>query len=1788
MLCFTISFGLKAQERSTDVLNCNDPAFLQEQQRILVDLKPGVEYYVVFPHNKDIEEFTSALFTNYTPDNIYWKDHKLFFTATEKSTSLKIDAINPLKEVIYCDQYFISTSSSLMMDGIQTENGFDISDLISQNLLGDLCIDVSNIDGPSNSNGFGVFTNGSSSIGIEEGVILLTGNINSAEGPNTPNTASNGGSSDGTDPDLAALIGNSQNNVVKVEFDFVPDENMVSFEYVFASEEYCDYVNSAFNDVFGFFISGPGISGPFTGGAENIALVPGTGDPVSINNINWEAGNGLYNTNEVATYAGGCTTAELNAPKPYVDLIGLDGFTDVLTAEIEVIPCETYHIKLVIADIGDGLFDSAIFLGQNSFKSGEANTRVNVTPGSIDGDGIAEEGCENAYIAFNIDPPNQDVTFNFTILPSSTATSGIDYESFPTDYTVPQGTEFDTLWIDIFGDLLTEGIETIDLQITGVCGCDDPIISILIEDPPIYEQDILLCQGETLQTSEGEVSEPGQYLSLVETTGACDSLILYNLDFIPAPFFDTTIYRCLLEPLEFMGETFLFAPDYREIVMEGSSFQGCDSIVRVTFEWANPDLLVGSTNDLSCESPTSEIFIINNPIPENITSFEWVTPNLDTLYDESITVSQPGEYQLLSYIELEDRICSNFFPNSIVLDADESFPLIQPIQNITTLCSQELPTILAEVTNEDNFDSLNFIWILPDQSTLEADSLIPSLEGQYSLVVIDSENGCESIEYFEYINIDTIPNVSIDAPTIGCNAPFVTIYSEVEIPGGNYSWSGPDNFSSDEIAPEVNILGEYTLVYSLSDNCFNTANTTLTVDNTIPELTATGDSIICNQGNGMLSFESDSIVSFIWTGPDGFLSTETNPEVSDFGIYTIEVFSLNGCTNMEDVELIPIDIPLGLVVQDTFINCINSSVELSFEVDSQFTSVSWTGPNNFESNELNPVPIDQGIYHIEVFNQEGCSENGFLNYTIDTIRPDVSIVGESINCMSLEATLDGLFEDAIENVLWTGPNNFSSESSSIVTSIEGAYSLHVTSMNGCSNETSYFVTVDTLVPMLSPISDTLDCNTGIAEIGIQNVTSQLDITWYDPNGIEMNVINNSTTVELDGIYTVLSVDTSNFCASETEIIVYPNLLSPDLSLSSDIITCEAINFQLYSSSSFNNLSYHWTGPNGFTSNEMNPSITESGTYFLQVESQDNCISSSSVQVQEDLGTPTIETSNDTINCIKESIELYLETDGIYTYNWTFENNEFSEEKNPIVTEGGQYSVQVIGSNFCDTSGIVNIYIDTFIQDIELNTSNILDCNNEQVDISLDSNYPEETEFEWSSTDFSSEIPNITVENTGIYTLIVTTANGCTREESIEIASDYSIINIDASDGLLTCYEPEFELRANLSSSNYSHINWMGPNGFSVNDSIGTVAAEGVYVFSVTGTNGCTNSMQIEVSSNQTEPAIQLLDGQLSCNQSTIDISNELDQNYFYVWTWDTNEIENENFNTLTVTEPGNYVAQVTDLENGCTNTASSTIIQLPDITSFTFEVDHPDCFNPFGNIEIMDIEGGSEPYIFSIDGGQTFQEQAVFTDLGAGSYELIVQDAYDCNSFDATEIISLQDFELAADDFFLIFVGELQQLNVETSLSLDEIESITWNPSNTLSCTDCLNPVSSTTEDVVYTVTVIDKNGCIYETSIEIRVLENPYYIPNVFTPNNDGTNEYFSIFGDLELIQNVNIFSIYDRWGERVFHTEDVLATDESMKWYGDFKGVPSQAGVYAYYIEYISISGNIIKASGDVTVIR
>jgi gliding motility-associated-like protein len=498
-----------------------------------------------------------------------------------------------------------------------------------QNVLVGNGISVSNVTYTGSSQSIGTFTSGfnSGNMGITSGLILSTGNVTQLPGAGSAfcSTNTNGGS----DPQLAPLITQSIKDAAVLEFDFVPIADTLKFRYVFGSEEYPEFVNSI-NDVFGFFVSGLSPYGGFYSN-ENIALIPNTTTPITINNINPGLNSQYYVNNASGTF------------------VKLDGFTTVLTAWIKVLPCMTYHIKIAIGDAQDHIYDSAVFLEANSFTS-NAIILNSYTASSIDTTSV--EGCNDAILTFKL-PQVKNTPTTIYYNTSGTATNGVDYSQLSNSVIIPAGQDSVNINIHPLMDTLAEPTEYITFVVfTSPCTADTIKVYIKDNTPPIstMPNDTIIC-GSGIANLISSVS--GGYLpySYQWNTGDTTNAISVS------PNITTT---------------------YTLQITDQCQNDTLDSIVVIVSE-----PIYNINNDTICLGDTALVYItdsMNN-------TYQWISNGSTS----NALESTPNSNVYFSFISIDTLGCS--ITDSAFVKVN-NLPILQS-SNDTTICNGQSATLMA-------------------------------------------------------------------------------------------------------------------------------------------------------------------------------------------------------------------------------------------------------------------------------------------------------------------------------------------------------------------------------------------------------------------------------------------------------------------------------------------------------------------------------------------------------------------------------------------------------------------------------------------------------------------------------------------------------------------------------------------------------------------------------------------------------------------------------------------------------------------------------------------------------------------------------------------------------------------------------------------------------------------------------------------------------------------------------------------------------------------------------------
>jgi len=300
--------------------------------------------------------------------------------------------------------------------------------------------------------------------------------------------------------------------------------------------------------------------------------------------------------------------------------------------------------------------------------------------------------------------------------------------------------------------------------------------------------------------------------------------------------------------------------------------------------------------------------------------------------------------------------------------------------------------------------------------------------------------------------------------------------------------------------------------------------------------------------------------------------------------------------------------------------------------------------------------------------------------------------------------------------------------------------------------------------------------------------------------------------------------------------------------------------------------------------------------------------------------------------------------------------------------------------------------------------------------------------------------------------------------------------------------------------------------------------------------------------------------------------------YTYLWN------DNQTTQTAFGLGSGNYAVTITD-DNGCQIVAAISLTQPPLITA-SLDANDVICYGESnGSLLVLSSSGGTGMLDYSLD-GINYQVDSIFNGLLAGMYTVYVRDDNGC-VYEFVQSVA-ESAELVVD------AGPNVMVQLGDSIQLDGVANYngpltwTWETNDFLSCNDCPNPWVLPLNTITYQLMALDSNGCEASDEVTITVqIDRNVFIPNIFTPNQDGINDVFHAFGGPD-VASIRTMNIYDRWGEPVFEANDIQPNDPSMGWDGRFRDQKMASSVFVYYIVVEFIDGYEREYKGDFTLIR
>lgn len=460
----------------------------------------------------------------------------------------------------------------------------------------------------------------------------------------------------------------------------------------------------------------------------------------------------------------------------------------------------------------------------------------------------------------------------------------------------------------------------------------------------------------------------------------------------------------------------------------------------------------------------------------------------------------------------------------------------------------------------------------------------------------------------------------------------------------------------------------------------------------------------------------------------------------------------------------------------------------------------------------------------------------------------------------------------------------------------------------------------------------------------------------------------------------------------------------------------------------------------------------------------------------------------------------------------------------------------------------------------------------------------------------AETLNPTVSGAGSYVLTISDElQGCVHSDTVFFSGGENYeLTVEGGDDI-TCLVGSVFISAEVNGELDWNYVWTDSLGNIVSEAAAfPVSSAGIYTVTATLPGlDCVLTETVEINAFTDEPeAVILPVDTITCANETVILdasASVFPEEYILTWevfSWSTLTFTDlDPLMQLPVNEPGLYFLEITNPVTGCTSDVGIEVITLstsaPDSVFYTLT----DFCETGSILQIDSVAGGEGDLLFSFD-DSNFSDLTLYEDLAAGTYPLTVIDSNSCTLDTLIQIPGISPP--------LLDLGQNINLNLGESLTLQPVtnaDSLTyfWSADNNfLSCQTCPNPVIMPTETGFYFLEITDENGCTASDTIQVTVNRSrSVYIPNAFSPDNDGINDRFTVYGGASVLR-ITKMEIYDRWGSRVFRQTDFAANDPAAGFDGRFKGQILHRDVYVYVVEAEFIDGTTEVFSGEVMLLR
>ncbi|MBO7133071.1 MAG: gliding motility-associated C-terminal domain-containing protein [Bacteroidales bacterium] len=857
---------------------------------------------------------------------------------------------------------------------------------------------------------------------------------------------------------------------------------------------------------------------------------------------------------------------------------------------------------------------------------------------------------------------------------------------------------------------------------------------------------------------------------------------------------------------------------------------------------------------------------------------------------------------------------------------------------------------------------------------------------------------------------------------------------------------------------------------------------------------------------------------------------------------------------------------------------------VQFENTSQGTSFLWNFGDGTTSTQTNPshTYTNGGTYTVMLIANDpaSCNRTDTIRRFVTVVSPSPSTLDDITGCPN-ESVIIGPETDYPEGTTfeWIQGNGISNpyvQNPSVSPTQTSTYTLVA---QGICNDT-VTQTVNVIIPDvgLTTSNDTTICPGGTATLQVFPTGNAVAWEWsVDPNF--SSIISTEQTIDvspensLTYYVRVRESECNTYATGQVRVTIHRFYYS----LTPSHIICPNAQVQLtVTNNSTDQLSYQWQGAgiiSGGNTNSPTVSPTSATTYTVTITNQMGCTTTDQVEVTIDNISCSIgSTTNNICHGYCEGTAEIIAS-GIEPYSYSWSNGQTTETATELCA--GNYTITVTDGNSCTTTNSVTI---SEPPAITINFTNIQEpvCDGVgygSATANVSGGTPGYT-YQWDINDYTTATNNECL--VGLNTITVTDHNGCTASSSIEMPAPGTLTSQTESITHVSCNgfcDGAISISASNGTPPYTY-NWSnGEHGTEIHG-----LCAGRYVVTVIDADNCvshqfayiTEPEVLQTYIQETNPILCF--GGLSTINS---ISYGGTIPYSFVWS------TGETTNTQIEVTAGNYSITVTD-NHGCTADAYISVSQPEELKLTSIQENQLCDNNCNGKIETS-VAGGINPYRYRWSNSET---TSYIENLCSNDYSLTVTDANGCQLHEEYTISNLGyipelDARISSN---VIYRGE----DVRLAAITETDGTYEWDNGKILDNNRAASPLAHPTENTLFTVEFHDGNNCIAIDTVSVIVKEvicgDPYiFVPNAFTPNGDGNNDFFRPFYPDAIVTEL-YFAVYDRWGSLVYETDNIRADG----WNGTYKGKQLAPDVYVFWLKAKCINGEQYEHRGNVTLIR